>query len=293
MATNIASSPNDHDPELRRVEPEAEKDDGERGNMQKRKASSPSPTEDADPKSPKRTRLDSDTTEVNPSARLPTPKEPSIDRRESTIQEEKRRGKRLFGGLLSTLSQTTTSSQQKRRQEIERRQQAKVHQQQAEDDKQREEKLAKLSAIRRVEQVKFDEQVMRTRHSNMRATARFLQTQSRPKIYYLPWKPTEKQEDTIKDQIRDVEDIINKEVLEFKQQKEQRLRSLGVAVKPPTPEAKETVGRPDNIEPPTNISHSDSTNRAPSHNINKVGHEKESDRADDVMIEEDEDTVIY
>ncbi|KAI5926364.1 pinin/SDK/memA/ protein conserved region-domain-containing protein [Camillea tinctor] len=302
MSTNIASSPNDHDPERKQVELEAEKDNGDRGNVQKRKASSPVPSEDAVPKSPKRTRRDSDTTEVNPSARLPTPKEPSIDRRESTIQEEKRRGKRLFGGLLSTLSQTTTSSQQKRRQEIERRQQAKVHQQQAEDDKHREEKLAKLKIIRKIEQVKFDEQVMQTRHSNMRATARFLQTQSNPKIYYLPWKLAKKQEDIIDDQVRDVEDIIDKEVVEFKQQKEQRLRSLGVAVKPPTPEAKEIVGsRSADVEPPTNIPPSDppsdplsdTTNRVPSNTANKVGHDKESDRADDVMIEEEEDTLIY
>ncbi|KAI1500500.1 pinin/SDK/memA/ protein conserved region-domain-containing protein [Biscogniauxia marginata] len=293
MSTNIASSPNDHDPELKKVDLEAENHSGEHGKVQKRKASPPSPNEDADSKSPKRTKLGSDTAEANPSARLPTPKEPSMDRRESTMQEEKKRGKRLFGGLLSTLSQTTTSSQQKRRQEIERRQQAKVHQQQAEDHKQREEKLEKLRTIRKVEQVKFDEKVMQTRHSNMRATARFLQTQSKPKIYFLPWKLSEKQEDIIKDQIRDVEDIIAKEVLEFKQQKEQRLKALGVAVKAPPPEAKETVGRSDDVEHPTNIPPPDPTNRAPSHTTGKAGHEKESDRADDVMIEEDEDTVIY
>lgn len=74
--------------------------------------------------------------------------------------EEKKRGKRLFGGLLSTLSQTTTNSQQKRRQEIEKRQQEKATKQKIEDDKRRTERLAKLDTIRKIEQVRFDEQVV-------------------------------------------------------------------------------------------------------------------------------------
>lgn len=74
--------------------------------------------------------------------------------------EEKKRGKRLFGGLLSTLSQTTTNSQQKRRQEIEKKQQEKAAKQKIEDDKHRAERLAKLDRIRKIEQVRFDEQVV-------------------------------------------------------------------------------------------------------------------------------------
>lgn len=76
--------------------------------------------------------------------------------------EEKKRGKRLFGGLLSTLSQTTTNSQQKRRQEIEKRQQEKAAKQKTEDDLRRNERLAKLDRIRKIEQVSFDEQVVST-----------------------------------------------------------------------------------------------------------------------------------
>lgn len=75
-------------------------------------------------------------------------------------EEERKRGKRLFGGLLSTLSQTTSNSQQKRRQEIEKRQQEKFAKQKAEDDSRRNERLAKLSRVRKVEQVRFDEQVV-------------------------------------------------------------------------------------------------------------------------------------
>lgn len=81
-------------------------------------------------------------------------------RRESYSQEEKKRGRRLFGGLLSTLSQTTANSQQKRRLEIEKKQQEKAVKQKTEDDKRRMEKLAKLDKVRKIEQVRFDEQVV-------------------------------------------------------------------------------------------------------------------------------------
>lgn len=136
-------------------------------------------------------------------------KERNRRRPEVNRDEEKKRGKRLFGGLLSTLSQTTTNSQQKRRQEIEKRQQEKATKQKIEDDKRRTERLAKLDRIRKIEQVRFDEQVvscflsahasrdlpwlgmddllkltqqMRTRHSNILAMAHSLQTRSEPKL---------------------------------------------------------------------------------------------------------------
>lgn len=131
---------------------------------------------------------------------------PERDRnsRSSFSQEEKKRGKRLFGGLLNTISQTTSNSQQKRRQEVEKRQQERAAKQRTEDDKRRSERLAKLDKIRRAEQVRFDEQVvrghslvwgkkawvadeglgdqMRTRHSSMRSMAHSLQSKSEPKL---------------------------------------------------------------------------------------------------------------
>lgn len=129
---------------------------------QKRKASSPPHAEQQSAVSPKRNKVDNHATEKNASSRsLPAPKDRSADRRQSASQEERNRGRRLYGGLLNTLSGTTTNSHQKRRQEIERRQQAKVSQQQVENDKHRQEKLAKLNTARKVEQIKFDEQVVR------------------------------------------------------------------------------------------------------------------------------------
>lgn len=134
---------------------------------QKRKAVSPPPTENDVVVSPKRNKVADGgaTTKDAPDVSSQIPKDRgadrSADRRQSASQEERRRGKRLYGSLLNTLSQTTTNSQQKRRQEIERRQQAKVSQQRVEDDKQRQEKLSRLNSARKVEQIKFDEQVVR------------------------------------------------------------------------------------------------------------------------------------
>lgn len=94
----------------------------------------------------------------------PEAKKPVVSaasRPQNFSQEEKKRGKRLFGGLLNTLSQTTSSSHQKKRLEIERRQHAKAQQQRVEDDKRRTEKLERVRRARMIGQIKFDEQVVR------------------------------------------------------------------------------------------------------------------------------------
>lgn len=62
---------------------------------------------------------------------------------------------------MNTLNQASTGSQHRRRQDIERRQQVKSTQQRAEEDCVRLQRLAKLEAVRKVEQFKFDEQVVR------------------------------------------------------------------------------------------------------------------------------------
>lgn len=83
--------------------------------------------------------------------------------RERVSQEERKRGQRLFGGLLSTLNQKpSNTNQQKRRQEIERRQQQRAREQRVEDDKRHADKLAKIAAARKIQQVEFDEQAVST-----------------------------------------------------------------------------------------------------------------------------------
>jgi hypothetical protein len=77
------------------------------------------------------------------------------ERRKSAVQEEKKRGKRLFGGLLSTLSQTKPNPQHQRRQEIERRQQERLQQRRAEDDQRRaEEEQRKADNFARVRDIR-------------------------------------------------------------------------------------------------------------------------------------------
>lgn len=78
------------------------------------------------------------------------------ERRKSNVQEERKRSRRLFGGILSALSQTAPSGQQKRRQEIEKRQAEKAKQQKVDDEDQRAERLAKLKATRKAEQIKYN-----------------------------------------------------------------------------------------------------------------------------------------
>lgn len=87
--------------------------------------------------------------------------EPPAERRPPVAtQEDKKRGKRLFGGLLNTLNQGPSNLQQKRRLEIEKRQQERMQKQDAEDDQRRAERLAELRATRIREQIIFDEEVV-------------------------------------------------------------------------------------------------------------------------------------
>ncbi|KAL1866826.1 hypothetical protein VTK73DRAFT_4475 [Phialemonium thermophilum] len=196
------------------------------------------------------------------------------DRKRSFALEEKKRGQRLFGNLMSTISRSTVNPQQQKRLEIERRQQERAQKQRAEDDKRRSEKLAKILRVRKIEQVKFDEQVMQTRHTNMLALAHSLQTRSQPRLYYRPWEFTRAQEDIIEEQIQTAKDNIEREKQDFARQKEQRLRHLGV-----------TVGEPASCE--------DTNNRDNDAPTCKTSHEKDHDETGDVMVEAEEDTVIY
>ncbi|KAJ9131166.1 hypothetical protein NKR23_g11825 [Pleurostoma richardsiae] len=230
--------------------------------------------------------------EVSPRPRATEARRESFsgpDRRRNFSQEERKRGQRLFGGLLSTLSQTNSNSQHKRRLEIERRQQEKAQQRKIEDDKRRTEKLEKLSHVRKIEQVKFDEQVMRTRHSNMLAMAHNLRTKSEPKLYYRPWELTRAQGDKIEDQIRDAEGIIDEEIQRFKRRKEQRLKELG-AYQPSNSD--DMVGDP--IEEGSNAAKSESTNPEPAPPLKQQhAHDRDHDENGDVIVEAEEDTVIY
>ena len=124
--------------------------------------------------------------------------------------------------------------------------------------------------------------------------------------FYLPWELTADQEDRVKDQIRDAEDLAERESREFKQRREQRLKDLGLrsgSSPAPVDEAAEgareteeadsarTVGKVDSDPHP---SQPESTNEDASAQPSKAGGtDKDPDEAGDVMVEGDEDTLIY
>jgi hypothetical protein len=125
--------------------------------QQKRKASSPISPKEPTSNSPKRVKTDSERANDKSEPQAKPAVEAGRDRREIARQEEKKRGRRLLGGLMNTLSQAGAGPQHKKRQDIERRQQAKSSTQRAEDDRLRMQRLAKLEAVRKVEQLKFEE----------------------------------------------------------------------------------------------------------------------------------------
>ncbi|KAF4448650.1 hypothetical protein F53441_7959 [Fusarium austroafricanum] len=231
-----------------------------------------------------------------------------VDRRRHATQEEKKRGKRLFGGLLSTLSQTTGGTQQKRRMEIERRQQERIRKQSIEVDKLRDEKRMRIIEIRKGEQIIFDEEVMRNKHTKMLAMARYLRTKSQPHIvscpeisiplaflvndikYYLPWKLTAEQEDTIDDQIRQTKASIEREV-----------EALGARKGQQTNRDKRSPGPVETTVPSSEelIHGSQATNgsehplRTQETELQASHHHDHHDETADVIEEADEDMVIY
>ncbi|GKT53101.1 nuclear protein [Colletotrichum tofieldiae] len=178
--------------------------------------------------------------------------------------EEKKRGKRLFGGLLSTLSQTNTGSQHKKRREIEQRQHERAQKQRAEDEKRRTEKLARITEARLQEQIKFDE-----------------------KAYYRPWKLTKEQEGEIDDQIQDAKAVIARETEAFRDRKEEHGRRYGPS-RPPTRDEAPALTVTENpakahSEPP--VETMTVTNNIPS------PHHQHDEPGD--VVEDAEDMVIY
>ncbi|KDN65537.1 hypothetical protein CSUB01_01099 [Colletotrichum sublineola] len=182
--------------------------------------------------------------------------------------EEKKRGKRLFGGLLSTLSQTNSGSQHKKRREIEQRQHERAQKQRAEDEKRRTERLARITEARWQEQIKFDE-----------------------KAYYRPWKFTKEQEDEIDAQVQDAKATVAREIEAFKERKEEHERRYGQSRLP----TRDDAPTPTNIEdlakthsgPPVEAA---SEAPAVTHDVPSPSHQH--DESGDV-VEDAEDMVIY
>ncbi|MCJ1247998.1 hypothetical protein MMC30_005213 [Trapelia coarctata] len=258
----------------------------------------------------KRPRLSKESSLDQADGRSPPPAKPKRNPKqdESRKLEERKRGKRLFGALLGTLAQSSSSTAQKRRLDIEKKQQAKLKQQAEEHDELKKQRLDALMEIRRQEQKKYNKQSMQIRHSNLLATAHFLQTKAEPKLYYKPCDLLSDDEAKIKSQIEAAETTVERETAEFKAQDPEAIKTLRQQeakvsmdlVDHPSQDL-ETVGQVTNAEGPNDPLQDSNANHL---STLPVEHTVESsatsdvskDHVDDggeVLMEGEEDTVIY
>ncbi|KAI5779694.1 pinin/SDK/memA/ protein conserved region-domain-containing protein [Geopyxis carbonaria] len=114
--------------------------------------------------------------------------EPSL-RRKTGADEERKRGKRLFGALLGTIGkfQKETSSQRARsnavkRREVEAKLEEKMKLQTEELDEQRKKDNENLNLRKRIERREFEERTMELRHNSLLAQANMLATSATPKL---------------------------------------------------------------------------------------------------------------
>lgn len=133
--------------------------------------------------------------------------------------EERKRGQRLFGAILGTLSQSSPSAGQRKRQEVEKKQLDKLKLRHEEDEERKKHKREELLVTRRKQQKVWDEEGMRLRHRNMLAMAHFLKTKTTPPLYYKPWEMRSEEDSIIQQQISDTQDIIDREVAKFEDQR--------------------------------------------------------------------------
>ncbi|KAL2851599.1 pinin/SDK/memA/ protein conserved region-domain-containing protein [Aspergillus pseudoustus] len=169
----------------------------------------------------KRRRLSSQTETQDPETRAaqtqlsPKREEQNAERKRTRRDEERKRGQRLFGSLLGTLSQSSNSAAQRRRADIERKQQDKLKLQDEEYGELKKKRLEERLVVRRKEQRLYEKELMDTRHSNLLATAHFLKTKTEPVLFYKPWQLCSGDETIIRDQIREAEATIAREVEEY------------------------------------------------------------------------------
>ncbi|KAG9519900.1 hypothetical protein KCV07_g4542, partial [Aureobasidium melanogenum] len=161
--------------------------------------------------SPKRQRL-------SPSPDRPRQEErasPARERRPVKPVDEKKRTQRLFGGLLGGLGQTRPANSQaaKRRAEQEERRRQKEQ----ELSERQTERLELLNVARRKEQRRVDEASLRIKHESLKAMSNFLATSTEPKLYFKPWELLPEQEDQINRQREDVDVQIDQELDDFDQ----------------------------------------------------------------------------
>ncbi|PWW79551.1 hypothetical protein C7212DRAFT_310492 [Tuber magnatum] len=166
--------------------------------------------------SPRHKRRQSSSPEAAKRARIEanlTPEKTTI--KDTSKDEEKRRGRRLFGALLGTIGkfQADNSSVRARnsavkRREVEAKLQEKLKAQTEEIDEKLKREDEGINHRKMVEQRQFDERAVGNLRSNISG------------LFYLPWKLTPEEEERIKQQVLAAQDIIDREQREFQQKRE-------------------------------------------------------------------------
>jgi hypothetical protein len=167
---------------------------------------------------------------------------------------------------------------------------------------------------------------MQIRHSNLLATAHFLRTKAEPKLvsaaivlgmqfliyeqYYKPWNRLPEEEAEIKRQIEEAEATVEKETAAYKAKESETAGNVSVQESETTSKASgatqslETVGPITNAgpsnsaeEPNTNqtssITHNNSVEASKKIEVPEEVHKDHVDDGGEVVVEGDEDTVIY
>ncbi|RDA92971.1 hypothetical protein CP533_5548 [Ophiocordyceps camponoti-saundersi (nom. inval.)] len=228
------------------------------------------------------------------------------------------------GGKTGGAKSSTQLQQQRRRQEIEKRQLDKIQQQTAESDKLRAEKRASLTKIRLERQIVWEEQVMKSKHAKELKLAKFLRTKSKPELCFLPYRLTREEEDTIANQVSDCKARIATELQDFERRREQHRRrhaapaaengtaqgvgkddddkpvpsdTVHVRKEESRPETEtDEVGskaEPSSVGPPTCPSPPPSTVKAKTVEEAANADQHSHDDSGDILVEADEDMVIY
>ncbi|TGZ76698.1 hypothetical protein EX30DRAFT_344709 [Ascodesmis nigricans] len=200
----------------------------------KRRASSPDPSP-----SSKRART---SRSPSPHSRRPQPpaQRRSVPGGATNNDEEKRRGKRLFGALLGTIGQfkKETGTQRARstavkRMEVEEKMKEKLKAQNEELDEKRKRELEIEAWRRKRERRRWEKRVMKCRHEGERARAGMLKTSAEPALYYLPWKLLPSEEDLIAAQIDETEARIEREELDMEDliaREEEEMKATGISL---------------------------------------------------------------
>ncbi|KAI5840045.1 pinin/SDK/memA/ protein conserved region-domain-containing protein [Morchella snyderi] len=242
---------------------------------------------------------------------------PSAGKAAAGNEEERRRGKRLFGALLGTIGKFKQDSSSARarnsavkRREVEAKLQEKLKQQTNEIDERRKKEDQNVNLRRRMEQRGFDERAMQIRHNNELAQAHILQTSALPKLFYLPWKLLPEEEERIKVQVEEAEDSIAQEQRKFQLRREREeeeeqlnggannLNEPGLAIDPHHEDDDSPMIDDNDHATEVNIRHHDdgdhtNLDHAPVHD--EIDNTRRQSDIGDVgeIVEAGEDTVIY